>query len=66
MSERDGAEMAKNNSPVRVLVVGLGTMGRSHARAYRAIDGFSLVGLCTNRAASRDDLAKEFPDTPLR
>ncbi len=64
MSERDGAEMAKNNSPVRVLVVGLGTMGRSHARAYRAIDGFSLVGLCTNRAASRDDLAKEFPDTP--
>ena len=24
----------------RVLVVGLGTMGLSHARAYKAIDGF--------------------------
>ena len=30
--------------PQRVLVVGLGTMGLSHARAYQAIDGFELVG----------------------
>ena len=34
----------------RVLVVGLGTMGLSHARAYKAIDGFELVGLCTRNA----------------
>ena len=37
----------------RVLVVGLGTMGLSHARAYRAIDGFGLVGICTRDEAQR-------------
>lgn len=46
---------------VRVLVVGLGTMGTSHARAYRSVEGFELVGLCTSRAADRDDLEAEFP-----
>jgi predicted dehydrogenase len=50
--------------PIRVLVVGLGTMGTSHARAYKAIDGFELVGLCTSRAADRDDLEAEFPGLP--
>src|SRR5215469_3285285 len=49
---------------VRVLVVGLGTMGTSHARAYKAIDGFELVGLCTSRAAGRHDLEAEFPGLP--
>ena len=49
---------------VRVLVVGLGTMGTSHARAYRAIEGFELVGLCTSRAADRHDLEVEFPGLP--
>jgi predicted dehydrogenase len=49
---------------VRVLVVGLGTMGTSHARAYRSIDGFELVGLCTSRAAERNDLEAEFPSLP--
>ena len=64
MSEENRTTTASGGSKVRVLVVGLGTMGLSHARAYRAIDGFSLVGLCTHRAAERDDLAKEFPDIP--
>ena len=50
--------------PQRVLVVGLGTMGMSHARAYREIDGFALVGLCTRDAAARGDLDKEFPRVP--
>ena len=49
---------------VRVLVVGLGTMGTSHARAYKAIEGFELVGLCTHRAAARGDLEAEFPGVP--
>jgi predicted dehydrogenase len=31
----------------RVLVVGLGNMGLSHALAYTRIDGFEIVGLCT-------------------
>jgi len=50
--------------PERVLVVGLGTMGVSHARAYQAIDGFELVGLCTRNAAARSDLDAEFPGVP--
>ena len=29
---------------IRVLVVGLGNMGLSHARAYDAIDGFAIAG----------------------
>jgi len=49
---------------VRVLVVGLGTMGTSHARAYRSVEGFELVGLCTSRAAERNDLEAEFPSLP--
>jgi predicted dehydrogenase len=48
----------------RVLVVGLGTMGTSHARAYQAIDGLELVGLCTRNAAARGDLDKDFPGVP--
>ena len=48
----------------RVLVVGLGTMGVSHARAYQAIDGFELVGLATRNAARRRDLDKEFAGIP--
>ncbi len=48
----------------RVLVVGLGTMGTSHARAYRTIDGFELVGLCTRNAAKRRDLDEEFGGVP--
>ena len=47
-----------------MLVVGLGTMGMSHARAYQAIDGFELVGLCTRNAAARGDLDKAFPGVP--
>lgn len=31
--------------PVRILVVGLGNMGRSHASAYHRMDGFQIVGL---------------------
>ncbi len=48
----------------RVLVVGLGTMGLSHARACKAIDGFDLVGLCTRNAAARHDLDQEFAGLP--
>lgn len=48
----------------RVLVVGLGNMGLSHARAYATIDGFELAGLCSRNIAERDDLAREFPGVP--
>ena len=32
--------------PLRVFVIGLGQMGRSHALAYHANPGFEIVGLC--------------------
>ncbi len=49
---------------LRVLVVGLGTMGISHARAYRRVEGFELAGLCTRRMGERADIAAEFPGAP--
>jgi predicted dehydrogenase len=35
------------SQPKRVLVVGLGNMGMSHALAYTRVDGFDVAGLCT-------------------
>ncbi len=49
---------------VRVLVVGLGHMGLSHAKAYHTLDGFELAGLCTRSVKSRDDLPVEYADIP--
>src|SRR5687767_11825730 len=37
----------------RVLVVGLGNMGMSHALAYTRIPGFEVVGVCERRIAQR-------------
>ena len=45
---------------VRVLVVGLGNMGLSHARAYAGIDGFEIVGLCSRDVEARPEIAAEF------
>jgi predicted dehydrogenase len=50
---------------IKVLVVGLGTMGLSHARAYAAIDGFEIAGLCSRGIANRADLRTEFPGIQL-
>ena len=52
------------DSKIRVLVVGLGNMGLSHARAYAAIDGFALAGLCSRGIAERSGIAREFPGIP--
>lgn len=57
--------MADQGKRLRVLVVGVGNMGRCHARAYAEIDGFDLAGLCARSAASRDEIAEEFPGVPL-
>ena len=51
--------MASKN---RVLVVGLGHMGMTHAKAYDRIDGYELAGLCCRSIARRNDLAKTWPD----
>jgi predicted dehydrogenase len=37
----------------RVLVVGLGNMGMSHALAYTRIDGFAVAGVCERNIARR-------------
>ena len=42
-----------------VLVVGCGSMGSSHARAYHEIDGFHVTGVVSRGAASRTALAAE-------
>lgn len=49
---------------VRVLVVGLGNMGRSHAKAYHALEGFEIVGLCSRHATSLTDLPPELAGYP--
>lgn len=37
--------MSEINKPVRVLVVGCGNMGASHAAAYHNLDGFEICGV---------------------
>ncbi|MGA1831029.1 Gfo/Idh/MocA family protein [Rhizobium wenxiniae] len=48
--------MSETNKPVRVLVAGLGNMGRSHALAYHNDPGFEIVGL-VNRSVPKLDPA---------
>jgi predicted dehydrogenase len=50
---------------VKVLVVGLGNMGLSHARAYAANDGFEIAGLCSRGIDQRADITREFPGVAL-
>jgi predicted dehydrogenase len=49
---------------LRVLVVGLGQMGMSHARAYAALPGYRLAGLCARSIARRTDLPPEWDAVP--
>ena len=49
------------SDPLRVLVVGCGHMGTSHARAYHSLaSDFKIVGLVSRGAGSRRALAAEF------
>ena len=50
---------------IRVLVVGLGSMGLSHARAYQSIAEFEITGLCSRGIESRSDIKIEFPGIRL-
>ena len=47
-----------SQSPVKVLVVGCGHMGKSHAKAYHAMDGFEIVGVVSRGEKSRQELLK--------
>ena len=47
------------SSPVKILVVGCGHMGKSHAKAYHAMDGFEIVGVVSRGEKSRQALLAE-------
>ena len=49
---------------IKVLVVGCGNMGTSHARAYRQLDGFEIVGLVSRKPESRERLSKKLGGLP--
>ncbi|MCR6670496.1 Gfo/Idh/MocA family protein [Devosia ginsengisoli] len=51
------------SAPVRILVVGLGNMGRSHAIAYHRNPGFEIVGLMSRsiRSAAIPDELRNYP-----
>jgi len=49
---------------LKVLVVGCGNMGKSHARAYHQIDDFEIVGLVSRGAESRESLSDELGGYP--
>lgn len=50
--------------PVRILVIGLGNMGMSHAKAYHALDGYEIVGICARSKIPADKLPDGFADYP--
>ena len=51
-------------SKIKVLVVGVGHMGQSHAIAYQELDGFELAGLMSRSIRGRNDLPASFAEVP--
>lgn len=49
---------------IKVLVVGCGNMGSSHARAYHRLEGFEIVGLVSRSPYSREKLSTELGGYP--
>lgn len=47
---------------IKVLVVGAGNMGRSHALAYASIPEFELAAVCTRKRESRAALMSQLPE----
>ncbi|MFM8984581.1 MAG: Gfo/Idh/MocA family protein [Planctomycetia bacterium] len=43
-------------TPIRILIVGCGHMGTSHAKAYHALPGFEIVGVVARGEKSRREL----------
>ena len=48
----------------RVLVIGCGNMGASHARAYAALEDFELIGVVSRGPESREKLSAELGGVP--
>lgn len=56
--------MAENVQPLRVLVVGCGNMGTSHAVAYHTLDGFDICGIVSTGSSKQvlnDKLGGGYP-----
>ncbi len=53
--------MSAQETPVRVLVAGLGNMGMSHALAYHANPGFEIVGLVSRSKPDLPDALRDYP-----
>jgi predicted dehydrogenase len=51
-----------NENKIRVLVVGAGNMGKSHALAYSTIPEFEIAAVCTRSPESRSNLMSKLPD----
>ncbi|MEX0273139.1 MAG: Gfo/Idh/MocA family protein [Flavobacteriaceae bacterium] len=49
---------------IKILVVGCGHMGTSHARAYHQLPGFEIVGLVSRGSHSRERLSEELGGLP--
>ena len=49
---------------IKVLVVGCGNMGASHAKAYNQLTGFKLAGLVSRTPKSRERLSKKLGGVP--
>ena len=47
------------DNKVKVIVIGCGNMGSSHARAYHKLAGFDLVGLVDINPEIRNKLSEE-------
>ena len=52
-------------SPIRIVVIGCGNMGASHARAYAKLDGFELAGLIDRSAERGQTLSEELSGVPV-
>ena len=52
------------SNQIKVLVVGCGHMGKSHARAYHRMEAFKIVGLVSRSPESREALAQELGGYP--
>ena len=49
---------------IKILVVGCGNMGTSHARAYHKLPGFEIAGLVSRKPQSRERLSDELGGLP--
>jgi len=49
---------------IKVLVVGCGNMGASHAKAYSQLEGFKIVGLVSRTPKSREALSEKLGGLP--